>query len=511
MNEPIVAVVPVANIGVEEGFNPRTTFDAEELAGLAASLTATEGVVQPLAVQAVKGQPDKYTLVAGERRLRGLREAGIEKVPVLVLQSKKAKLAALAENEQRVDLNPIERANGIRALMELHGLATHKEVANVTGKKVAYVGDYLRLLKLPEAVQAHIGAGTVPMTAERNLRRFAQVSPAVADCACQLVKRDVIEGRDLVESIGQVLMAVADSDLPDKPLMIDALHGDGLSAIVPDADTYADLAERYQQAVGEEQGSDPFIRFSTDEVDAARAAGCLIEAPVADQWEREFTVGYITDADLAADLVARVIERHERQLAEAVESAGESAAKPIPEDSATDPESAKEAARAERVKARKKAEKLHDDNTAIGRALISRRGAKNRKENKLAWAQAVAAVVLADHPDLAAAGLGLAFENLQQVDRRTVKSTGEEVKRVGYTDVTACDKYLADSIGRAKTADQVYELLGEALVALFAVDAEAVPQSRRPHCWIRNAQEVMAVLADQVKAVRPRRRAAKRS
>jgi ParB family chromosome partitioning protein len=75
MNDPIVAVVPVENISVEEGFNPRTTFDPDEVAGLAASLTATEGVVQPPAVQALKGQPDKYTVIAGERRLRGLREA----------------------------------------------------------------------------------------------------------------------------------------------------------------------------------------------------------------------------------------------------------------------------------------------------------------------------------------------------------------------------------------------------------------------------------------------------
>jgi ParB/RepB/Spo0J family partition protein len=510
----------VENIGVEEGFNPRTTFDPDEMAGLAASLAVTEGVVQPLAVKPIDGQPDKYIVVDGERRLRGLREAGVEKVPVLVLRSEKAMLAAMAANEQRVDLNPIESANGIKAVMQLHGLRTHKEVADQLGKarkngkkgtSAAYVGEHLRLLKLPEAVQAYIAAGTVPVAAERNLRAVAKISVAVAQCACQLVERGEIEARALVEDIGQVLTAAAESDLAEKPVMIDALHGEGLSAIVTDADAYADLTERYRQVVGQEQDSDPFIRFGVEEVDAARAAGCLIEATMTDQWERRSTVAYLTDPAFAADLANRVIERRERILAEAVESTPASSVTPIPEDSPTAQEAAKQAARAERVKSRKRAEALHDDNTAVGRTLITRRGAKNRKENKLAWAKAVAAILLADHPDLAAAGLGLAFENLQEVERRTVKSSGEEVKKITYTDSPACNRYLTESIERATTADQVYELLGEALVALHAVDAEAVPQSRRPHCWMRGGEQAKKVLVDQIKTVRPRRRAAKRS
>lgn len=374
MNEPTVAVVSVKDIGIKEGFNSRGTFDPVELSRLASSITATEGVVQTLAVQPVRGEPGKYTLIAGERRWRALQEAGIDKVPVLILRSKKAMLAALAENEQRVDLNPIERGNAYKALMELHDLTTIKQAAEETDKDPAYIGAHLRLLKLPEVVQRHFAAGTVPIAAEKNLRRVAKVSPAVVDCACQLVELGTIERRDLEMNIGQVLMVVAASDLPGKPLMVDARHGEGLSKMVTDADAYADLVARHQQAVGEDQGSDPFIRFDSDEIDAARAAGCLVEAEAGDRWGRQFTVSYITDADLAADLATRVIERHERDLAEAVESAPSSSVESIPEDTPTAREAAKQAARAERVKARKKLEKAHDKNTAIGRALMTRRG-----------------------------------------------------------------------------------------------------------------------------------------
>lgn len=79
------------------------------------------------------------------------------------------------------------------------------------------------------------------------------------------------------------------------------------------------------------------------------------------------------------------------------------------------------------------------------------------------------------------------------------------MKKVGYADVAAASKYLADSIDRAKTADHVYELLGEALVALMAVDENAVPQSRRVGCFLRGWRQAKTILADQVKAVRPPR------
>lgn len=468
-------------------------------------MEATDGVTQALAVAPVEGEPDKYTVVDGERRFWALKALGFEKVPALVLQSSKAKLAAVASNLQRVDLNAIETAIGIEVLAAVEGLRTNKQIAERIGKSAAYVGEHLRLLKLPQSVQAHIAAGYVPVEAERNLRKAAKVSPALADCASQLVKEKVIEGRDLIERFGQVVMAVADSELADRPTMIDAIHGEALGQIVSDHDLHAALLERYERVVGHhEAGTDPVVRFSSNEVEAARAAGCLIEFAVEDRWGSEFTATYITDADLAADLAARVIERYEKRASEAVEAVAELA--PDAEAGGEEAAQTKEAEREERRKARRAAEAAHEKNTAIGRALIGRRGAKNRKENKLAWAKAVAAVILGDNENLAAAGLGLAFEQLQSVEHKQIKSTGEAQKKGTYSKPESCNTYLSERIEEARSAEQVWELLAEALIAAVSVDVSAVPRSRRVDYWLRFEDEVAKILAAQIKAVRPRRR-----
>lgn len=512
MNDPVVAVVSIEEIGVEEGHNPRTTFDPAELAALEASLVATDGLVQPLAVQPASGEPVPYTLIDGERRLRALRALGVEKVPVLVLQSRNAKLAATAANVARVPLNDIERAVGIKATAELEGLKTIKEIAARTGFSEPYVGQHLRLLKLPPSVQAHIAAGHVPAEAERSLRKASRLSVRLAECACELVEREVIEGRDLVRRFGEVVVAVAESDLPGKPTMIDMSRPEPLGFLLADPNEHAALVERYRAATGRSLEADPVIGFSTAEVDAARAAGCLVEFPTGTDWRgEETTTLYLTDAALAADLASRVIERIEREAAEAARAAAAEQGADPDEDPAVAAQKAKDAKREERRKARREGEAAHERNTALGRALIAARGAKNRRENRLAWAKAVAAVLLRDNANLPAAGLGLAFEQLQTVEHKTVKASGEQQKQVTYAYPEKCGEYLWGRIEEAKSADQVLELLGEALVAAVAVDPTAVPRSRRVSYWLRSEREVGKILAEQVKALRPRRRARKRA
>ncbi len=400
LSEPDVAVVSLDDIGVDPNHNPRTDFNPEELKALEASLEATDGLVQSLAVQkAAEDEPFVYTLVDGERRYRALRAIGVEKAPVLILKTRNATLAATAANQSRVPLNSIEEAHGITALAELEGLKTNKQIANRIGalrKPVSeeYVAKHRRLLKLPESVQSHIAAGRVSVEAERNLRKAAQVSPALASCACQLVESGAVDSRDLVEQFGWVIDKVAETDLADKPVMINMDRAQPLGALVTDHDAYASLVERCEKITGE-KGTEPGIRFTEDEIDAARASGCLIEiSKGTDAWGEKRMARYLTDADLAADLATRVIERSEREAEEAAaEAACEEAESTdeIPEDAEA---KAKEEAREERKEACKASEAAHTANTAIGRALISSRGAKNRKENKAAWVEAVAAVLL---------------------------------------------------------------------------------------------------------------------
>ena len=139
-------------------FQPRTKFEHESLEELVASIRE-HGVVSPLIVRrAADGQG--YELIAGERRLRASREAGLATVPVIVraADDRVSLELALIENLQRQDLNPIEESHGYQQLMEKFGL-TQEQVAQQVGKNRATVANSLRLLGLPEEVQAWVRDG----------------------------------------------------------------------------------------------------------------------------------------------------------------------------------------------------------------------------------------------------------------------------------------------------------------------------------------------------------------
>lgn len=130
---------------------PRKNFDIEALKTLADSIRQN-GIIQPLLVRSM---PDgSYQIVAGERRWRAAKMAGLTEVPVFVkeLTDQQTQQIALIENLQRENLNPIEEALGYKELIEKYGM-THEEVAKVVGKARASISNALRLLELPEAIK----------------------------------------------------------------------------------------------------------------------------------------------------------------------------------------------------------------------------------------------------------------------------------------------------------------------------------------------------------------------
>lgn len=147
-------------------YQPRCNFDEEKLQELAASIKEF-GVVQPVVVRK-KGR--NYELVAGERRLRAAGLAGLTKVPAIVKDYDDAKMMeiALIENIQRHDLNPIEEAQGLRRLMQEFKL-TQEQTAEKVGRSRSAVTNILRLLNLPEQVQAHIINGVLTMGQAKQL------------------------------------------------------------------------------------------------------------------------------------------------------------------------------------------------------------------------------------------------------------------------------------------------------------------------------------------------------
>lgn len=137
---------------------PRKTFSEEGLEDLASSIKE-HGVIQPIIV---RPSGEGYEIVAGERRWRAARKAGLKTVPCLVreLSDRENMLFAIIENMQREDLNPIEEARGLSGMISEYGL-TQEQVSASVGKSRPYIANSLRLLKLPEAIQEKAAEGTI--------------------------------------------------------------------------------------------------------------------------------------------------------------------------------------------------------------------------------------------------------------------------------------------------------------------------------------------------------------
>ena len=149
---------------------PRKTFDQKALQELADSITRN-GVLQPLLVRPMSD--GSYQLVAGERRWRASRMAGLTEVPVVIkeLSDEQAMEIALVENLQREDLNPIEEAEGLQLLIERYNL-TQEEAANRVGRSRPAIANSLRLLNLPEEVREMARDGKISAGHARALLSF---------------------------------------------------------------------------------------------------------------------------------------------------------------------------------------------------------------------------------------------------------------------------------------------------------------------------------------------------
>jgi ParB family chromosome partitioning protein len=142
-------------------FQPRTQLDPSELASLAASIRE-QGVLQPILARPDPKNRGQFQIIAGERRWRASQQAGLHEIPALVrdLEDTAAMAAALVENLQREDLNPIDEGEGYRRLMEEFSL-TQERVADSVGKSRSHIANTVRLLKLPAAVQTELRRGTI--------------------------------------------------------------------------------------------------------------------------------------------------------------------------------------------------------------------------------------------------------------------------------------------------------------------------------------------------------------
>jgi ParB family chromosome partitioning protein len=148
--------------------NPRRDFDADQLDELTNSIRE-KGVMQPLLVRPSE-DPNIFEIIAGERRWRAAQRAGLHDVPVIIreVDDKEALELAIIENVQRVDLNPLEEAQGYEQLIEQFSY-TQQDLAQVIGKSRSHVANTLRLLKLPKDVRELVSGGQLTAGHARTL------------------------------------------------------------------------------------------------------------------------------------------------------------------------------------------------------------------------------------------------------------------------------------------------------------------------------------------------------
>jgi ParB family chromosome partitioning protein len=218
-------LLPIAELH-PSGLNPRKTFDDAELAELASSIRA-KGLVQPIIARpdAARGG---YEIVAGERRWRAAQRASLHNVPVIVRDLSDTEVAefALIENVQRADLNAIEEAVGYNELITRFNY-THEQLSDSLGKSRSYVGNALRLLKLPESVQTLVREGKLASSAARAI-----VGHKHADVyAEEIVKR----GLNVRQVEALMYESEQGKDLPPRAVNSTGLgSGGGSSASAPD-------------------------------------------------------------------------------------------------------------------------------------------------------------------------------------------------------------------------------------------------------------------------------------
>jgi ParB family transcriptional regulator, chromosome partitioning protein len=176
-------------------YQPRTRMDEGALYELAESIK-TQGVMQPILVRQLGSGPNagKYEIIAGERRFRASKLAGLDSVPVLVrdVPDEAAAAMALIENMQREDLNPLEEAQGLQRLVKEFGL-THEQAAQAVGRSRSAASNLLRLLQLTEPVQTMLMAGDLDMGHARallSLEKGAQVTAATQIAVKQMSVRE---------------------------------------------------------------------------------------------------------------------------------------------------------------------------------------------------------------------------------------------------------------------------------------------------------------------------------
>lgn len=482
-------VVPVDELTVVDGFNPRSGVDDGAQAELVASIREL-GIITPLIIDQVGTQ---LRVVDGHRRLAAAREIGLEGVPVHVrVDGDDAALArALVVNLRRSDLNPVDEAAGFQQLVEQG--RSREDVARLVGCSEDHVARRLRLLRLTPEIRGRLATRAVPVTAARALEEISEVSPAVATAVGDALADGRITAATLESDRGGALwkLAIDEEDRETRPFMLETWHAwrpkkkgyDNRSPLVEQLDEegfnrgdhealYA-AAERYEQAAGKVDYYYDAVRLDGAE-DAARAYGCLLEAPDSeDQDRRHRRFAWIADPAFAADRLTEAFEKEAARVEHATKKAARKAGST--KAAAGEPDDAEKAKRAEKRAADAKARQdATIRNLKLGAGAFEHLAAG---ELTLDAARLIAFLAIKKYIVTASQGARLCEQAHRTETTRETKQ-GAVTKTTYATAATAGEAVCA----RLLAAKTPAEVIGNACMFLaegWLCDQQAVAQSER--------------------------------
>jgi ParB/RepB/Spo0J family partition protein len=496
-----LATVEIKRIEIDEHFNPRTTMDDAQLAEITDSVRRV-GIIQPLVVTGSGDGP--FRLVAGHRRLAAAHAAELATVPALVydtLDERTRLQLALIENLQREDINAIDEATGYERAMRDFNL-NQKQLAQMLGKSPSHVSERLKLRKLPERCQQFVAAGRLPLTTVKTLTHIAKTSPAIADGCARLVADGDAEPDDLANEPHYVVSQLLDVEWDDAPF----LHP---------CRSYHPGPIRFRGAIDEPEIAALSARanalavtrlaLTSEDIDAARAYGCLLEfeGPYAKQQ-------YVTDARFTFDRLSQALDATEAA------QAAEIAAQTPPDEDPTGPgddqaedaggdalERAKRleerrlrAEQQQRAKERQTKERRRTQaiaaNRQLGIALAKKLGARDVDRDV---ALLLARMVLRASSGLAARGVRLTHAEYHTLEHVRQKN-GNTRTRFTVIELHAAEEQVEAWVTRPKQPSEIVGRLLQALVAGTFADQEAIATSNRAYWSARSdEQPILAKLA----------------
>jgi ParB/RepB/Spo0J family partition protein len=325
--------VALAQIHVDEGFNPRDRFEQKQLDELARSITL-HGLLQPLVVAE---HADGYRLIAGERRYRAAQLAGLHEVPVVVREPAEGSSGfelAIVENVERVELDPVEEAKAYRRLMDERRL-TRKGVAERLGVAQRRVTERLQILELPEDLYPKLAAGEIPPAAVKSLVQLTKIHSALPAVAVAQVERKVdpdgweepVTWRDVAADPLAVVAQPVTSELP--PDVYEAWGHYPLERF-----SFTDKAHKDLDKLAELGSEVSHVQFGHEEHEQAMALGALhgsliVGQDVADQLASDRLARALKDAR-ARQRRQREWQRSRPEQANGDASGGEHGEQPVP-------------------------------------------------------------------------------------------------------------------------------------------------------------------------------------